>query len=155
MHEEQRDRWFDDAAARHYRPSDRAPLDEMWSEIEARTWHDSRRSWRGWRITRSPFLGGLAAAACLVIGFALGRQMAVNAPSTAANVPTAADSLADPYNRAATDLLGETVVLLRALPASRSEPGTQTTERFSAQATDLLVTTRLLLDSPADRKSVV
>ena len=51
------------------------------------------------------------------------------------------------YDRVASDLLGRTAVLLASLPAEARNVGSG--ERFSNQATELLTSTRLLLDSPA------
>jgi hypothetical protein len=51
------------------------------------------------------------------------------------------------YDRVASELLGRTVVLLTSLPAEARSVGAG--ERFSNQATELLTSTRLLLDSPA------
>jgi len=58
-------------------------------------------------------------------------------------------SLTEPYNQATTKYLGQTAALLIALPnevrAGRADA------QFIARAGDLLLTTRLLLDSPASR----
>ena len=51
------------------------------------------------------------------------------------------------YDRAATELLGKTAVLLTTLPMEAQT--VQGNIRFSSQALELLTTTRLLLDSPA------
>jgi hypothetical protein len=51
-----------------------------------------------------------------------------------------------PYEVATSRYLGQTAALLTALP---SEGSGQVDAQFSAQARDLLQTTRLLLDSPA------
>jgi hypothetical protein len=55
-------------------------------------------------------------------------------------------SPAGAYDKAATDLLGRTVILLTSLPSGARSAGA---ERFSNQAVELLTSTRLLLDSPA------
>jgi hypothetical protein len=72
------------------------------------------------------------------------------AASVSAVVVEAATESATPasnaYDKVASELLGRTVVLLTSLPAeARNSSG----ERFSNQATELLTSTRLLLDSPA------
>ncbi len=146
MQDDQHDKWIEESAKRLYRSADHPPLDEMWSGIEARL--DAERPRRlHWIASRSFWAGVAAAAACLVIGFSLGRSSAVpNGLQPQVATTTAPDSAA-PYDQTTTALLGETVALLHALPAS--DAGTQTNQRFSAQATELLLTTRLLLDSPA------
>ena len=55
--------------------------------------------------------------------------------------------MSQPYDRTATTLLGQTAVLLSALPSGA--PDVSRDRRFASQASDLLVTTRLLLDSQA------
>jgi hypothetical protein len=123
----------------------------MWGRIE-------REAFSGVRVekaTRTPswrtFSLGLAAT--LVIGVGLGRlsMKQAAAPTEAAPaVAEAASESATPassaYDKVASELLGRTVVLLTSLPAeARNSSG----ERFSNQATELLTSTRLLLDSPA------
>ncbi|HEX6049652.1 MAG TPA: hypothetical protein VFZ21_10290, partial [Gemmatimonadaceae bacterium] len=54
---------------------------------------------------------------------------------------------AEPYRQATTEYLGQTAALLTALPAAARDG--RPDARFIGQATDLLSTTRLLLDSPA------
>ena len=118
----------------------------MWGKIEQEAFsgvrtHETRTpSWRVYSI-------GLAAT--LVIGIGLGRvsmkeQAAV--PTLAAVSTDTTTHTVGAYDRAASDLLGRTVVLLTSLPADRS---VGSGERFSNQATELLTSTRLLLDSPA------
>ncbi|MEP7344351.1 MAG: hypothetical protein ABI877_03750 [Gemmatimonadaceae bacterium] len=148
MQDDRQDKWIDDRAKLLYRAADRPPLDDMWGVIEARL-RETRPARRHWIVSRSLWAAVTAAAACLVIGFQLGRSSDVpNVQRTQIAAATEASSVA-PYDRTTTALLGETVALLHALPASGA--GTQTNQRFSAQATELLLTTRLLLDSPAAR----
>ncbi|MFN8572108.1 MAG: hypothetical protein U0132_08630 [Gemmatimonadaceae bacterium] len=148
MHEERQDRWIEEQAGQLYRPSEHPPLQPMWDEIDARLTAGVRPARSRWFVTRSLWLGVFAAAACLVIGFELGQRRPIAVAQPAATMAAAVrDSLDAPYDHAATTLLGETAVLLRALPASRTN--VVASERFASQATELLGTTRLLLDSPA------
>jgi hypothetical protein len=120
----------------------------MWGRIEREAFSGIRReqsrtpSWRTFSL-------GLAAT--LLIGVSLGRLSKNDtAASVSAVVVEAATESATPasnaYDKVASELLGRTVVLLTSLPAeARNSSG----ERFSNQATELLTSTRLLLDSPA------
>ena len=93
----------------------------------------------------------LPLAAVLLLGVAIGRYTAKRPPATAKQVATrpAADTvaLAEPYQSTTSRYLGQTAALLVALPgevrAGRAD------DRFLGRAHDLLLTTRLLLDSPA------
>ena len=59
---------------------------------------------------------------------------------------SAAQAAAAPYQRATEEFLGNTALLLAALP--RDGSGEPTAALLPEQATQLLTTTRLLLDSP-------
>jgi hypothetical protein len=121
----------------------------MWGRIEREAFSGIRPeksrapSWRTFSL-------GLAAT--LVIGVSLGRlsTRGTTAPAGEA-VAVAATESATPasnaYDKVASELLGRTVVLLTSLPAEARTVGAG--ERFSTQATELLTSTRLLLDSPA------
>jgi hypothetical protein len=93
----------------------------------------------------------LPLAAVLLLGVALGRFSARRAPAAspgiAGRAPSDTVSLAEPYQSTASRYLGQTAALLVALPgevrAGRAD------DRFLGRAHDLLLTTRLLLDSPA------
>ena len=118
----------------------------MWARIEREAFAGVRREKRtpSWRM----FSLGLAAA--LMFGIGLGRFSTNNAAPAASLSPDVATETATPassaYDKVASELLGRTVVLLTSLPAeARNSSG----ERFSNQATELLTSTRLLLDSPA------
>ena len=116
----------------------------MWERID-------REAFAGARTTRTPswriFSIGLAAA--LMMGIGLGRFSMKDAPApTVAAVPTdTATTASSAYDRAASELLGRTVALLTSLPSQGRSVAAG--ERFSNQATELLTSTRLLLDSPA------
>jgi len=116
----------------------------MWGRIEREAFAGARHETRtpSWRI----YSIGLAAA--LVMGIGLGRFSMQDDPPAVAAVASAdtATPESSAYDRVASELLGRTVVLLTSLPAeARSSSGA----RFSNQATELLTSTRLLLDSPA------
>jgi hypothetical protein len=125
----------------------------MWGRIEREAFAGVRREARtpSWRV----FSLGLAAA--LMMGIGLGRfstnetaaSPGSSDPSTMASavVTDTATSTSNAYDKVASELLGRTVVLLMSLPAESRNVGAG--ERFSNQATELLTSTRLLLDSPA------
>ena len=138
----------------NYRVPPSPPLHEMWDAI-AHELYDApaRRGVARRGVPRiRPWWGAVTGiAAALLIGFALGRTSAPGRPAGAALAGGGATaSLGDssaPYERTATALLGQTAVLLSSLPATTRD--TVPDRRFVAQAVDLLVTTRLLLDSQA------
>jgi hypothetical protein len=176
MKEERFNELMRDAAETYRRPPD-APLDEMWESIEASLDEsgDRDQSPRGGSLssthTRRPWplhvwqQQWFRIAAALVIGVGLGRMWTARQHSKAptgqtevatarhdsslAAVPNGRPSLAEPYNQATTKYLGQTAALLIALPnevrAGRADA------QFISRAGDLLLTTRLLLDSPASR----
>jgi hypothetical protein len=148
-------------ALRGYRVPPEPPLDAMWEAIEERHFGApvvslvdrarSRGSKPRWRLG-APSWGVLVAgiAAALILGIALGRMSQRMAPQIAdnsreGNYDWVAN--AEPYRQATTEYLGQTVALLTALPAAARDG--QPDARFVTQASDLLTTTRLLLDSPA------
>lgn len=120
----------------------------MWARIEREAFSGIRRDTRtpSWRT----FSLGLAAT--LVIGIGVGRLSTWDAAAPATGLAVAGVSTesaapgSNAYDKVAQELLGRTVVLLTALPA---EAQNSSGERFSNQATELLTSTRLLLDSPA------
>jgi hypothetical protein len=132
------------------------PLDEMWAVIEDAHFNApvSISAPRG-MTSRAPWL---AAAAALVLGIGVGRYLpraanpAANAaPSAIAGNSTTApadtSAVADAYRDQTNRYLGQAAALLISLPAREANGKTDAT--FAAKATDLLVTTRLLIDSPA------
>lgn len=140
----------------------RSELDEMWSSIEAESF--GRKGFASPSAETTSDVGRrtsnverwfsartlLPLAAVLLLGVALGRFSARRAPASleiAARAPSDTVSLAEPYQSTASRYLGQTAALLVALPgevrAGRAD------DRFLGRAHDLLLTTRLLLDSPA------
>ncbi len=100
---------------------------------------------------------GAAIAASLVLGVALGRVSAHRGDSAAigkggatpaaVTAATSARVAADPYQHATEEFLGRTAVLLASLPSDSRNASDAA--HVAGQATQLLGTTRLLLDSPA------
>ena len=118
----------------------------MWGRVEREAFGEARN------IRRKPswMVYSIGLAATLVMGVGIGRfTVKTDATPTVAAVltDTAAASTAGAYDKAATELLGRTVVLLTSLPDEARSVGSG--ERFSTQAIELLTNTRLLLDSPA------
>ena len=146
------------------------PLEEMWQVIEnahfnARTASTSR-VW----TQSTPWL---AAAAALLIGIGIGRYTptrnagptpdsasgsvsgSVSGSASGSRPPASSTQLpfydtsavADAYRDQTNQYLGQAAALLISLPA---KAGTQQADAtFANKASDLLVTTRLLIDSPA------
>jgi hypothetical protein len=130
------------------------PLDEMWTEIERGHFDAAASVNRRHRNFGKP--SWLAAAATLLIGIGIGRFLpgtgnaAVAPPAVAASAtPSPADTSAvvDAYRDQTSRYLGQTAALLIALPAK--DASGKTDAAFAGKAADLLVTTRLLIDSPA------
>ncbi|MDQ6769769.1 MAG: hypothetical protein M3Z54_07265 [Gemmatimonadota bacterium] len=133
------------------------PLDDMWSVIEDAHFNapTSIAPRRG-RMLRAPWL---AAAAALLIGIGIGRYTP-RSTKTAANPPSAtahtnvvvspentASAVADAYRDQTSHYLGQAAALLISLPIKDSSG--RADADFAGKAADLLVTTRLLIDSPA------
>lgn len=136
-----------DDASRTYRVPPEAPFDSIWQGIEAEAFQApvaSRRPAMRW----APM--AMAIAASLVIGVMAGRSsVRMPAPTTLTTTFVAlagGDSLAPTnYSHTTEEFLGKTAVLLAALPAD-SRSGA--TVQLTGQATQLLTTVRLLIDSP-------
>lgn len=133
------------------------PLEEMWRVIEDAHFNSpaSIPRARG-MIARAPWL---AAAAALLIGFGIGRyaplgkkpvanEASPSAVASAQALPPGADTSAvgDAYRDQTSRYLGQAAALLISLPAKETS---RADASFAGEAVDLLVTTRLLIDSPA------
>lgn len=140
------ERWLQDAAKSYHTPHP-TPREEMWARIAA----ERRRRhvveigpWMRW---------ALAAAAVLAVGISLGR-LSVRQPSPGDVTPVAA---AGPnaviYEVAATQYLSRAEAFLTGFRVD--PPAAAGNARFVRQARDLLITTRLLLDSPASEDARV
>ena len=161
-----------DAAATYNRPpaDGDLPLDAMWNSIEAEVFStagtpaaprgeraikstEGTRGWRsGWQ--RSQWL---RIAAALVIGVGIGRVSLLvgargrtTAPPIERQTSQAPEPLASTsqsYDPSTSRYLGQAAALLIALPAEANTG--KPDRRFLTRANELLVTTRLLLDSPS------
>lgn len=126
--------------ARQYHAPLPTPREEMWSAItaERQRRHQLRR--RG-----LPLRWGLALAAMLVLGVAIGRWTMGGRGTIASGATGAPSDVA--YQVAAGQYLTRTEVLLTDF---RAKSGSGAVDpQFLAAARDLLTTTRLMLDSPA------
>ena len=139
-------------ATHTYRAPPEAPLDAIWSRVDAELFavKPVRRA-PSWRT----FAGAIAAT--LVLGVLIGRGTATRElalPSAPAQKATpaqlASNTAAAPYQRTMQEFLGSTAVLIAALPAN-GRPGTND-KKIAEQAQKLLGTARLLLDSPVGRE---
>lgn len=136
------------------------PLDEMWAIIEDAHFNapSAVTPARG-AISSAPWL---AAAAALVIGVgighylprassAAGKSVTPAAVASSNSVSSSADTsaAAEVYRDQTSRYLGQTAALLISLPSKDARGKTDAV--FAGKASDLLVTTRLLMDSPAAR----
>jgi hypothetical protein len=141
MNDQQLDQLIE-TARRSYRVPPEPSLDELWTGIASRRGRPSRRPW----AARAVRIMGIAAA--VVVAFSLGRYSTTpSAPGGGALAASPTPSIDRPIEETTTLLLGQSVVLLSTLPITESSPAGDL--RFSAQARDMLATTRLLLDSRA------
>ena len=149
MEDKQLDQLLDEARLSYRVPSEPAP-DALWQRIEAEAFvapaPPLARSGNEWRIAWR------LAAASLLFGVLAGRWSAgIRPPMTiqTASSDEVASVLpaARPYQKTTEALLGQTAVLLAALGTDRTSA--MLASNVSDQATQLLGTTRLLLDSPA------
>ena len=139
-----------DDAARTYRVPREPDFEAIWSDVEHEAFGDHPRWRRLWSYSPSWRVFTTAIAATLVFGVGIGRMTARIHPDArlVVAVPESpAHTMPAAYDRTATELLGRTAVLLAAL--SIEAGGVRTNDRFASQASELLTTTRLLLDSPA------
>ena len=128
------------AVAREYHAPQATPRDEMWSAIAAERQRRHERRHRG-----LPIRWGLALAAVLVLGIAIGRWTMGGRGAIASGATGVPSDVA--YQVAAGQYLSRTEVLLTDFRAE-SRRG-RVDPQFLAAARDLLTTTRLMLDSPA------
>jgi hypothetical protein len=126
--------------ARQYHAPRTTPREEMWSAIaaERQRRHELRR--RG-----LPIRWGLALAAVLVLGIAIGRWTMAGRGAIASGATGVPSDVA--YQVAAGQYLSRTEVLLTDFRAESRRGWLD--PQFLAAARDLLTTTRLMLDSPA------
>lgn len=130
------------------------PLEEMWTSIEAQTFPRSHRVAR-----HTPWMG---IAAALVIGVGIGRlslyagrghssaattHLAVASADSTQRRITVSDAPSQPLDPTTSRYLGQAAALLIALPAEANVSAPD--QSFAKRANELLLTTRLLLDSPS------
>ena len=132
-------------AARDYHQPPETPRDAMWAAIAAER---RRRAEPRVFVVRPALRWGLAMAAVLLVGIAIGRWM----PSTSTTAPTtgniATRSTSDvAYTVAAVQYLNSTETLLTGFRADARAGHVDTL--FIDQARELLSSTRLLLQCPA------
>lgn len=143
MTEDRFERLLRDAAQDYHRPPE-TPREDLWRRIAAA--REARRRRRA--IVRGPWpRWGMGIAAVLALGIGIGRWSAHGAPDTVTVAAARGDQAALPYRVAAARYLSRTETLLTGF---RTEARAGTPDwQFTAQARDLLGTTRLMLDSPA------
>ena len=154
-----------DAARDYNKPPElkRTDLDAMWTAIEAKSFRADiggrvtdrdtrvRTIARRWFSPRSV----LPIAATLLLGVALGRvstrwSNASATPDVSRRMTQAeTQTVPEPYQATTSRYLGQTAALLVALPAEWRAGGGRADARLLGRAHDLLLTTRLLMDSPA------
>ncbi len=144
--------WKHEARRYHAPPElDAVAREAMWAEIEARHFAPGPAGWS----RRRPAWVGLAAA--VVIGVVLGRFTPLDGllhpakAHSAPAIPVAAAPARLPvpalFEPTTSQYLGQTTALLVALPSEVH--GGRADALFINRAQNLLLTTRLLLDSPA------
>jgi hypothetical protein len=146
---------------RSFSPPTSPPLEEMWAVIEEAHFNapTSIPSRRTTVMSSAPWL---AAAATLLIGIGIGRYIprvtknVADVTATSAVAPSRAlasapdtSAVADAYRDQTSRYLGQTAALLISLPAK--DASGKTDASFAGKAADLLVITRLLIDSPASQ----
>jgi hypothetical protein len=145
MDEEELDSaWREAARAYHEPPA--TPRDEMWQAIQHR---EPRPASRSAQVRLRPWLP-LAAAAVLALGIGIGR-LSNHSEGSVTEIPAVQKQAArlnpTAYRLAAVEHLGQSEEFLTLF---RTSVSLGTNERLaSATARQLLVTDRLLLDSPA------
>jgi hypothetical protein len=129
---------------REFDPVPEAPADEIWSGVVAARRHRRRKPARWWRPTLA---WGVGMAATLVIGIAIGRTGMLTLPVP--DIDTLVVDGPEPpreFRLAAADYLARTEMLLAAFPSGARQGRAP---EVAAWARQLLLDTRLLLDSPA------
>lgn len=132
-----------------------ADLDAMWASIESTAFAEPRtRAPVAWPTSgagrRFAISSLVPLAATLVIGIGIGRfALPTQTPTIEIERVAQSDSVAleEPYQSTTSRYLGQAVALLVSLPAEVREG--RANEPYMGRAHDLLLTTRLLLDSPA------
>lgn len=150
-HHERFDDLLQDALRSYNRPPDDhvLPLDDMWRSIEVQAFPARSRAAR--------YARWLPMAAALVVGIGIGRlslarRQTVTPPPSSTQTAVAqrpaptTESPAQTLDPATSRYLGQAAALLIALPAEATNVG-RPDQPFMKRANELLLTTRLLLDS--------
>jgi hypothetical protein len=152
MTDENRDRFdelLQDAARTYNRPPDERhmPLDQIWTAVEAQAFPVMRRP--------APYAQWLRIAAALLIGVGIGRLSFVTHANQSPLAVRKTDALMQSKPARVAEVqfvdpttsryLGQAAALLIALPAETNN--SRPDEAFRKRANDLLLTTRLLIDS--------
>ena len=138
MDDDRLDQLLDDAARRYHHPPP-APLDAMWDHVAEAVFVPTTIH------RRLPWTMIGVAAAALLVGVFAGR-MSVGGSGVGVSSNPAPLASAVPASRATERYLGQTAVLLAALPGDNDTGVVDPT--IAADGARLLGTTRLLLDSP-------
>ena len=147
MEDHKLDKLLEDART-HYRATSKPDVEAIWTRVESEAFRKPQH-----QPTRRPEwqLAWKVAAASLVIGAVAGRWSAGTLPTTDAPAQVAAATdltqASEPYSRTTEEVLGRSAVLLAALRSSETPAAMGT--QMSTQASRLLGSVRLLLDSPA------
>jgi hypothetical protein len=131
-------------AVREYHRPPATPREELWARIQAER---ARRRSTVRVIELRPWLRwGLAAAAVLLVGVAIGRFSSPGGRRATADVATAPAAPDLAYRVAAAQYLTRTEALLTGFHSDVRRTASDT--QFVEQARELLLTTRLMLGSP-------
>lgn len=148
MTDERFDALMRDAATTYNTPPDLPPLDEMWQNIAPQLETRSLQLEPRKRFPVRPTW--LLMAATLILGLALGRASSMMLPAAAdqeRSVMVASTNVQDSYDATTSEYLGQAAAMLVALPGQLNSR--QSNPNYFAQLEDLLLQTRLLMDSPA------
>lgn len=145
MNDDPLDERLRDAAANYNKPPE-TPREAMWAAISAARAATRKPLWK-------PLLwGGLAAAAVLVIGILIGRELDGRAAGRQGGIAQGPDTSTtgdNAFRVAAGQYLSQSEVFLTMFRADLKQ-GT-IDQNSSRRAQELLSTNRLLMDSPASR----
>lgn len=142
MDDRRLDELLDDVKESYRRPP-AVDADAMWRGVEAEIFAEPAKPSRRWAMP-------MVAAASLLIGIAAGRYTAPRSLAVAeadTRAPTVATVVAGPYQQTTEEVLARAAVLLAALRTTDANGAVS--RDLPTQATRLLGTTRLLIDSPA------
>lgn len=127
----------------------KADLDAMWSGIESEAFaqpaQSSPATRRWFPITRVAQMAAVLLLGVVIGRFALPGETTVEPTTIAAISPADSARIPEPYQATTSRYLGQTAALLVGLPSD----GSRADRANIGRATDLLSTTRMLLDSPA------